>query len=79
VRLFEKFETWLRKMEERQARRQLEKGTIRVPPKPPDATPVKGEATGTFENVRAMVDRATEEKRKTRTILQRVVGLMKDD
>lgn len=63
--------------EKRKARRRLLR-ELDEAPTGPFPLETKGEATGTFENLRAEIDRATEEKRKARTTAQRIIDLLKD-
>jgi hypothetical protein len=39
----------------------------------------KGEATKAFENLRNQLDKVTEEKRRARTTVQRIIDLLKDE
>lgn len=72
------FERVLNYFEKRKAQRRLLKELDDAPTGPFPLEP-KGEATGTFENLHAAMDKATEEKRKARTTAQRIIDLLKDD
>lgn len=67
----------LRYFEKRKQQKRLQKELDKAPVGP-FPMEVKGEATKTFENLQVQLDRVTEEKRRARTTVQRIIDLLKE-